>query len=35
VDRVVRIPMQNAGIDLDTPEDLLLIEPQTIPDGEP
>jgi molybdenum cofactor cytidylyltransferase len=26
VDRLVRIPMQNAGIDLDTPEDLLLIE---------
>ena len=35
VDRVVRIPMQNAAIDLDTPEDLLLIEPQTTPDGEP
>jgi molybdenum cofactor cytidylyltransferase len=26
VDRVVRVPMQNAGIDLDTPEDLLEIE---------
>ncbi|HSQ69267.1 MAG TPA: nucleotidyltransferase family protein [Steroidobacteraceae bacterium] len=26
IDQVVRIPMQNAGIDLDTPEDLLLIE---------
>ncbi len=35
VDRVVRIPMQNAAIDLDTPEDLLLIESQTTPDGEP
>ena len=35
VDRVGRIPMQNAAIDLDTPEDLLLIEPQTTPDGEP
>jgi len=31
IDRVVRIPMQNAGIDLDTPEDLLLIEPQSAP----
>jgi molybdenum cofactor cytidylyltransferase len=27
VDRLVRIPMPNAGIDLDTPEDLLLLEP--------
>jgi molybdenum cofactor cytidylyltransferase len=35
VDRVVRIPMQNAGIDLDTPEDLLPIEKPTTPDGEP
>jgi molybdenum cofactor cytidylyltransferase len=35
VDRVVRIPMPNAGIDLDTPEDLLLLEPQTTPDSEP
>jgi molybdenum cofactor cytidylyltransferase len=26
VDRVVRVPMANAGIDLDTPEDLLLVE---------
>ena len=26
VDRVVRVPMQNAGTDLDTPEDLLEIE---------
>jgi molybdenum cofactor cytidylyltransferase len=26
VDRVVRVPMHNAGIDLDTPEDLLSIE---------
>jgi molybdenum cofactor cytidylyltransferase len=26
VDQVVRVPMQNAGIDLDTPEDLLGIE---------
>jgi molybdenum cofactor cytidylyltransferase len=26
VDQVVRIPMQNAGIDLNTPEDLLEIE---------
>jgi len=26
VDQVVRVPMQNAGIDLDTPEDLLQIE---------
>jgi molybdenum cofactor cytidylyltransferase len=26
VDRVVRVPMQNAGIDLDTPEDLLEVE---------
>jgi len=29
VDRLVRIPMPNAGIDLDTPEDLLLLEPPT------
>lgn len=27
VDQLVRIPMSNAGIDIDTPEDLLLIEP--------
>ncbi len=27
VDRVVRIPMPNAAVDLDTPEDLLAIEP--------
>jgi molybdenum cofactor cytidylyltransferase len=26
VDRVVRVPMHNAGIDLDTPEDLLSVE---------
>jgi molybdenum cofactor cytidylyltransferase len=26
IDRVVRVPMPNAGIDLDTPEDLLLLE---------
>ncbi len=26
IDRVVRVPMSNAGIDLDTPEDLLRIE---------
>jgi molybdenum cofactor cytidylyltransferase len=26
IDQVLRIPMQNAGIDLDTPEDLLAIE---------
>lgn len=26
VDQVVRVPMQNAGLDLDTPEDLLYIE---------
>jgi len=26
VDRLVRVPMSNAGIDLDTPEDLLLVE---------
>ena len=26
IDRVVRIPMSNAGIDLDTPEDLLRLE---------
>jgi molybdenum cofactor cytidylyltransferase len=25
VDRVVRVPMSNAGIDLDTPEDLLRL----------
>jgi molybdenum cofactor cytidylyltransferase len=31
VDRLVRIPMQNAGIDLDTPEDLLLIEQGSAP----
>jgi molybdenum cofactor cytidylyltransferase len=29
VDRLVRVPMQNAGVDLDTPEDLLLIESGT------
>lgn len=26
VDRLVRVPMQNAGVELDTPEDLLLLE---------
>jgi len=26
VDRLVRVPMSNAGLDLDTPEDLLLLE---------
>jgi len=26
VDQLVRVPMPNAGIDLDTPEDLLLLE---------
>jgi molybdenum cofactor cytidylyltransferase len=26
IDRVVRVPMQNAGIDLDTPDDLLKLE---------
>ena len=26
VDRLVRVPMTNAGVDLDTPEDLLAIE---------
>jgi hypothetical protein len=26
IDRVVRVPMSNAGIELDTPEDLLQIE---------
>jgi hypothetical protein len=26
VDQVVRIPIQNAGIDLDTPEDLLAVD---------
>jgi molybdenum cofactor cytidylyltransferase len=29
VDQVVRVPMQNAAIDLDTPEDLLEIEAKT------
>lgn len=28
VDRVVRIPMPNASVDLDTPEDLLAISPE-------
>ena len=27
-DRIVRVPMQSAAFDLDTPEDLLAIEPQ-------
>jgi molybdenum cofactor cytidylyltransferase len=26
IDRVVRVPMSNAGVDLDTPEDLLRLE---------
>ena len=26
IDRVVRVPMSNATIDLDTPDDLLLID---------
>lgn len=26
VDRLVRVPMSNAGVDLDTPEDLLAVE---------
>lgn len=26
VDRLVRVPMSNAGVDLDTPEDLLVVE---------
>ena len=26
IDRVVRVPMSNAGVDLDTPEDLLQLE---------
>jgi hypothetical protein len=26
IDRVVRVPMQNAAMDLDTPEDLLDVE---------
>jgi molybdenum cofactor cytidylyltransferase len=28
IDQLVRIPMSNAGVDIDTPEDLLLIERQ-------
>jgi CTP:molybdopterin cytidylyltransferase MocA len=28
-DRVVRVPMPAAELDLDTPEDLLTIEPPT------
>jgi molybdenum cofactor cytidylyltransferase len=35
IDRVVRIPMQNAGIDLDTPEDLLLLEQATVTPDRP
>ena len=31
-DRVLRVPMPNAGIDIDTPEDLLKLQPGT---GEP
>jgi hypothetical protein len=26
IDRVVRVPMANASVDLDTPEDLLELE---------
>jgi hypothetical protein len=26
IDRVVRVPMSNAGIDLDTPDDLLQVD---------
>jgi molybdenum cofactor cytidylyltransferase len=32
IDRVVRVPMSNAGIDLDTPEDLLRIQAAQGPD---
>jgi molybdenum cofactor cytidylyltransferase len=28
VDRLVRVPMPNAGVPLDTPEDLLLLAPE-------
>jgi molybdenum cofactor cytidylyltransferase len=35
VDRVVRIPMQSAAIDLDTPEDLQLIEQRQSAAGRP
>ena len=34
IDRVVRVPMSNAGIDLDTPDDLLQLE-GTLSAGEP
>jgi molybdenum cofactor cytidylyltransferase len=34
IDRVVRVPMANAGIDLDTPEDLLQLDP-ALTTGEP
>jgi molybdenum cofactor cytidylyltransferase len=27
-DRVVRVPMESAGLDIDTPEDLLRLEPE-------
>jgi len=27
-DRLVRVPMSNAGVDIDTPEDLLFVEPR-------
>ena len=30
-DRVVRVPMESAGVDIDTPEDLLAIETQSPP----
>jgi len=35
IDRVVRVPMPNAGMDLDTPEDLLLLEQGPAGAGEP
>jgi CTP:molybdopterin cytidylyltransferase MocA len=31
VDRVVRLPMPNAAVDLNTPEDLLTLEPPPVP----
>ena len=34
IDRVVRVPMSNAGVDLDTPDDLLRIE-ATLAGSEP
>lgn len=35
VDRVVRVPMPNAGLALDTPEDLLALGASVAPDGLP